>query len=191
MPIIAIYLIAALSFTSVGGLVGYRWADKIGDLNLMQCEQAHLKAVNASQQKAREAIAHAYQAADQAILAAMSRADLAENKTKEVQHELKKYTTGRNCLSADARGLLQSAPAFERHRMPKGAPVSDRTDAAPAFDPGNRDGGDGGQASTDRDVAEWISAATLQYERCRARLDAIAEWDKKLDGRDRPSAAPH
>ncbi|HNB02440.1 MAG TPA: hypothetical protein PLK61_11595, partial [Nitrosomonas sp.] len=106
MPFILPYLIAALFFSGAGGFAGYRWADHFGRVNLMQCEQDHLKAVNESNQKARENIARAYQASDKAILAAMQQAEAAQAKTEEISHELKKHTTNRPCLSSNARGVL-------------------------------------------------------------------------------------
>jgi hypothetical protein len=191
MPLGGFYLMAGLILASSGGLVGYQWAEKIGKINLMQCERAHLKAVNAASQEARERIARARQSADDAIVTAMTRVEQAETKTREMQYALKKHTTGRDCLSGPARGLLQSSPAFARQRVPEDSRGADSTAAAVAGNTRDRNGEHDGKASTDADLAEWAAAVSLRYEQCRARIDAVAEWDEKLNGRNRPSAGAH
>jgi len=179
MPFILPYLIAALFFSGAVGFAGYRWADHFGRVNLMQCEQDHLKAVNESNQKARENIARAYQASDKAILAAMQQAEAAQAKTEEISHELKKHTTNRPCLSSNARGVLHTAPAFKRNAMPK------HTGSALESNPGTAEnsGDNDSTVSTDDDVAAWIATATQRYEECRTRVDAIAQWDREKNGR--------
>jgi hypothetical protein len=52
-----------------------------------------------------------------------------------------------------------------------GGPAS--AHAAPATDTGD---------STDADVAGWIIDAASLYEQCRARIDAIRQWDAVTNG---------
>jgi hypothetical protein len=91
---------------------------------------------------------------------------------RRLRHDIQSATTGRSCLSADARWLLQQSPAF---RLGLSAPTGS-TLAAPAA--AAADSGD----SSDADVAGWILDAAALYEQCRARLDAIRRWDELTHG---------
>lgn len=179
MPITAFYLIAALTFSGLGGFIGYRVADRIGDLNLMQCEQANLKRINATNAQARAALALAYQAADRAMLQAMEQEKTAKTQSEELKHALKKYTSHRNCLSDRARGVLHSATAFDPPSLPQGSQGAINAHATASAHSGNRGGQLTTAMTTDADVAQWIADAAAAYQTCRTRLDAIAEWNER------------
>lgn len=83
----------------------------------------------------------------------------------ETQNALKKATTGRACLTADAVRLL-NAPAAAS------APVPAPARRAPPADAG---------IATDYDIARWASNARAQYDNCRARLDAIRKWSEQVN----------
>jgi len=94
--------------------------------------------------------------------------------TEDLRHALATATTGRACLSADARRVLHRAPAFAAVPAPAAGPAA--AGPAAAADPGER-------ASTDADIAGWALDAAALYEQCRARIDAIRQWDEVTHGR--------
>jgi len=179
MPIIAFYLIAALAFTGVGGAVGYRIADRIGDLNLKQCEQANLKRINSANAQARAELALAYQAADQAILKATEQEKIAKAQSEELKHAIKAHTNNRNCLSNRARGVLHTAAAFNRAPLPKDTYSAIDANAAAAANSSDRGGQLTTAMTTDTDAAQWIMDAAAAYQTCRARIAAITEWNDR------------
>jgi hypothetical protein len=114
---------------------------------------------------------------------------------RRLRHDIQSATTGRSCLSADARWLLQQSPAFRLGlSAPTGGPAS--APAAAAADsrlpapswrgtdpilpspPGRGAGGEGD--TTDADLAVWILDAAALYEQCRARLDALRQWNDEV-----------
>lgn len=81
---------------------------------------------------------------------------------KEKADEIRRLTTGRRCLSADAVRVLNT-------------PAGDRASADVPQAPGGADAPDGAFAS-DYDVGLWISHAQGQYDECRGRLDALIDF---------------
>lgn len=179
-----LFVLSALVFALISGAAGHRWASRTGALNLMQCEQTHLKMLKDAQETANQRIRNAYFASNRTIGEALIRAQEAEKKNKEIQDELNKHTTGRDCLSADARRVLQQSPAFARQSMPQATGGAASAAAAAATDSLDRH-------STDADIALWASEAGTLYEQCRARLDALRDWDQALNGRDRENPGTH
>jgi prophage endopeptidase len=144
----------------------------------------------AAAEESRRRIEAASRAAD-AALAEKDRRLLALDATnRRLRHDLQSATTGRPCLSADARGLLQQSIAFGRDEsrpMPASPGLSLAAPAAPAADsllPSPSGRGAGGEGdTTDADIAGWIIDAAALYEQCRARIDAIRQWDEVTHGR--------
>ncbi len=137
-----------------------------------QAAQAYADA----ERKNRERLQAAQAAADQAVTTAQARADAANRKTLEITHELAQVTTGRPCLGAAARSLLEQSPAFGHRaslRVPETAPVPVAAASAAAADSGN---GKPQPLSSDRDLAQWITQASALYETCRARIDGLRSW---------------
>lgn len=170
----SLILIAAL--IGFGG--GWFVASKIGDANLMQCELNTETMLKTHEAETAERMRAAAQSTDNALAYAMNRIIGAEQQAEELKNELKNYTTGRDCLSAGALRLLQPA-AVGKQRMLEGAKGVDPAAAGFAANPGDRNEA----ASTDADIAGWINAASKLYEQCRARIDAIGQWDAGLNGR--------
>lgn len=84
---------------------------------------------------------------------------------KEKHHAIKRLTTGRPCLSADAVRVLNQ-PSYT---APTGLePVPPPPGSAAAAD---------GAFATDTDVGLWIASAKAQYDICRDRLDALIDFD--------------
>lgn len=85
--------------------------------------------------------------------------------TQEKNREIAKLTTGRACLGADVVGLLNGTDS-----------------AAPGIKPVSQTPGlslaTGGSAATDHDVATWISNARREYDTCRARLNALIDFEE-------------
>lgn len=75
-------------------------------------------------------------------------------------------TSGRECLSAAAVGVLDgSAPGLKLSQA-AGEPVA--ADAAAS-------------AASDRDVADWVAGAEDQYEQCAARLNSLVTFEQGKD----------
>ncbi|MGC9185366.1 MAG: hypothetical protein ACP5GC_07960 [Thiomonas sp.] len=142
-------------------------------------EVATLRAQIASAQRqaerrAREQIARAAQAADAAVLAAQQKAAVAQQQTTRLRQELAHVTTDRPCLSAATRRVLERHPAFFPS-MPASAASAARPAAAAAADSHQ-------PVSTERDVAAWALDASALYAECRARIDALRQWDAQTFG---------
>ena len=167
------YLIAIALLTGFGG--GWFVAAEVGEVNLTQCELNTEKTLKAHEKETAERMRAAQNATSRAL------SHLAGNLIKTQQHagdltdELKKHTTGRDCLSADARRVLQPAAA-QQQRMPKNTGSAARTGSAPAADSGER-------YSTDADIAAWAVTVEKLYEQCASRIEAIAIWDAERNGR--------
>lgn len=84
-----------------------------------------------------------------------------ENRRREIERR----TTGRVCLSASAVRLLNS-PNHPDTRNELPTPAS----SVAAAD---------GPAATDRDIAVWIDNARREYDICRARLDALVDFEER------------
>lgn len=176
--IVAIFL---AGFGTAWVAQGWRFGARINGIEARQ----HLRDAAASQayadaeRKNRERLQAAQDAADQSIADAQARADAANQQTLEIQRELNQAhaTTGRPCLSAAARGLLQQSPAFGHRaglRLPDTAasPASAATPAA--TDSGHSKPGT--LISSDTDMANWVSETSALYETCRARIDGLRAW---------------
>lgn len=167
------YLIAIALLVGFGG--GWFVASGVGEVNLMQCELNTEKMLEANEKETADRMRDAQTATSRAF------SHLAENLIKTQQHageltdELKKHTTGRDCLSADARRVLNTATA-QQQRMPEDTASAARAAATPAADSGER-------YSTDADIAAWAVTVEKLYEQCTSRIEAIAIWDAGLNGR--------
>jgi hypothetical protein len=130
------------------------------------------KRESAASEESRRRIEAAQKAADAAIAARDARLEELDAVNRRLHHDLQTATTGRPCLSADARGMLQQSPAFGL-QLPTATGSAASAAPAAAADPGD---------STDADVAAWIIDAAALYEQCRARIDAIRQWDEVTNG---------
>ncbi len=85
-------------------------------------------------------------------------------KTQEVSDALSRLTTGRKCLDARVVRVLNGT---------RNGAAADNVHAAT----GASDAADG-PAATDTDVSGWINLARGQYEKCRARLGGLIEFEE-------------
>ena len=129
-----------------------------------------------AEQKAREQIARAAQAADAAVLDAQQRASRAEQNAHHLRQELARVASDRPCLSAATRSVLERHPAFAAS-VPARAVLPDRAASAAAADSGQPEQPAEHAVSTERDMAEWALQVSTLYDTCRARIDAIRQWD--------------
>lgn len=171
---IRVALIAAAA-AAAGAAAGYAFEHRArtAEVAAIRAEIASREAAAAD--AARRRIETAARAADAAIAARDERIAALEATTRRLRHEIKSATIGRPCLSADARRLLHQSTAFGPG-VPASAAHAAPAAAAPAADPGDR------ADSTDAGVAQWIADVAELYERCRARLDAIRQWDEVTHG---------
>lgn len=86
-------------------------------------------------------------------------------KNMELSHAVTRFTTGRPCLDGRAVRLLNSSANSAGIPMPEATITPDASDGASA---------------TDTDVAEWIGHAQGQHETCRARLDALIDFEEGM-----------
>lgn len=81
-------------------------------------------------------------------------------KSKELNREIARHTTGSQCLNSGTVRLLNDAA------HDAGVPGS-------ASQPATEDGA----IATDTDIAWWITTAREQYDLCRARLGALIDFE--------------
>lgn len=150
-----------------------------GDIARM--EAAHAEDKRAAAEAAAARLAQSEAAARAVTLALDATKDRLAATRKRLKEELYALPTARGCgLSAGARGLLNAAIA-EAGALPARAGASDRADAGLAADSGYDAGHDAGHVS-EADLGGWIAEAAARYDECRARIDAIGQWDATVNG---------
>lgn len=170
----AVYPAAMLVAACASAVIGWS-ARGLRDAPTIARLRAEIATTAAAADRARaEAIARARAADAAAITDLQQRLTRAAATTEDLRHALAATTSGRACLSADARRVLHRAPAFAAVPAPAAGPAA--AGPAAAADPGER-------ASTDADIAGWALDAAALYEQCRARIDAIRRWDEVTHGR--------
>jgi prophage endopeptidase len=171
------WFVACAMCVAVGFTAGYAWENRARKAEVAQI-RADIAAREAqAAEESRRRIDAALKAGDAAIAARDARIAALDATTRRLRYDLKTATTGRPCLSADARSVLQQSHAFGL-KLPTspGGPAS--ADATTAADPGEPAGD-----STDTDIAGWILDAAALYEACRARIDALRQWDEMTHDR--------
>ncbi|MGE4366510.1 hypothetical protein [Thermomonas sp.] len=170
----AVYPAALIAGACACAVIGWS-ARGLRDAPTIARLRAEIATTAAAADRARaEAIARARAADAAAITDLQQRLTRAAATTEDLRHALAATTSGRACLSADARRVLHRAPAFAAVPAPAAGPAA--AGPAAAADPGDR-------ASTDADLAGWALDVAALYEQCRARIDAIRQWDEVTHGR--------
>lgn len=161
-----------LALMAGAGWAGYRHAAARGEAQVAACRaaSAELQRRAAEESAQRLAAAQAAEAAAVRTLhATKTRLAAAEKRLKESLHAL---PTAQSCgLSGAARGLLNARLAASD--LPESAAGPDQPAAEPATDPG----------VSEAELGGWISEAISAYDECRARIDAIRQWDEVTHGR--------
>lgn len=166
----------------VSGTIGYKIADTIADARIARAEERRMECEHARTEDAKRAA--------EETAALLSRALSAEQRVaqeiairhkynarlKEMRrHGISKLASGNDCMSAPLRLYLNAAIA-EGNAVSQGA-----ADAAGADAPATSDTSG---SATDADIAAWVIDAAGLYNDCRARIDAIRQWDEEVaDGR--------
>jgi hypothetical protein len=166
----------AMLCVAAGVAGGYALKGRLAEAQIARIQADHAAQRQAAAEAAAQRLAAAQDAADRAVAQRDARIAELDATTRRLRHDLRSATTGRPCLSADARGLLHQSPAFGT-RMPETSGGVATAPAAAAPDPGER------ADSTDADLARWILDVAALYEQCRARIDAIRQWDEVSRGR--------
>ena len=165
IPLPTVWIAAAAM--AVGAAGGYTLATKIGAGDtarakeaLASCEAGRAIDAHTAAEKTTALLARA-QDADRAAAARLAAQKTAfDKRLKEVRNEIYSLSTGRECLSGALRLRLNSAIAGDD--LPARAGGADPAAAA---------------AADDTAVAAWALDAVRHYDECRARLDAIRQWD--------------
>lgn len=168
-----IAIVSALLAGSSGVFLGWRYADALGDKRVALCNQRSSEAVAAAERESRRRFEAAQAAGDAALAAERARSQAAAHTTEELRHALKRTTSDRACLGGAARRLLNQSPGIAATGLPAGAGRVADPAAAAAADTGIGD-------TSEADTADWIAVAAGQYEACRARIDAIADWQRSV-----------
>jgi prophage endopeptidase len=167
--------IVAIVAAACGAAAGYTWEHRARQAEVAGIRAEIARREAAVAEESRRRIEAASRAMDAALAEKDRRVLELDATNRRLRHDLKTAATGRPCLSADARGLLQQSPAFGLN-LPTttGSPLA--APAAPAADPGQSAGD-----STDADLAGWVLDAAGLYEACRARIDALRQWDDEVN----------
>lgn len=174
-------LLAAALAAAIGFACGYALKGRLDDGAIARAEAAvaQCRAASADFQRraAEDAAARLAAAQDaerqavHALHATQSRLAATEKRLKESLYAL---PTAQSCgLSGAARGLL-NASIVAGDDLPARASEPDAAAAQPAADPG--------EPVTEADLGGWIAAAISAYDECRARIDAIRQWDVDVSG---------
>lgn len=164
--------VAAVCLAS-GFAGGYALKGRLADADIARLQAAHA----AQRQAAAEDAARRLAAAQDAERAAVHALQATKTRLTDTQRRLKGTlyglpTADRCGLSGSARGLLNAAIAAPGG-LPEAASEPARADAESSADPG----------ATEADIAGWAADAIALYGECRARLDALREWDEVTHGR--------
>lgn len=164
-------LIIAAACTAFGAAAGYRYAQAKGQAALAACEQARAEDSAAA---AAATAALMKRAEDAEGRAARSLAEARASVNRRIQEAKREAyeLAGSGCGVSGAVPLrLNAAIAGD---MPAGAGHAAGADASAAAD-----------SASEREVAEWVLDAVQRYEECRARIEAIRQWDAATHGEER------
>lgn len=163
-------------------LNGWRLSGQVQHATAALSQQVALVAQAREAQAAQAArqLDAANTAAQAAIASAQQRTRAAQARTTQLQQELAHATSAtRPCLSAAARGLLGSLPAFASARPGLRVPAAAASPPRPAAAAASAAGGSTG-ATSERALAGWVAQAAAQYEQCRAQVDGLRAWAQSL-----------
>lgn len=162
-----VLVLASICLSCVVGVVtGYTSAKKECKAQILRIERDAQKA-RASALEAINARLKTETERGQKLSQQLISAENALNqKSQELRNEITRSTRGRACLDARTVRLLNNAGnrhAAADDALPKTAGAPDAAHGA---------------AASDTDVAQWAAGARSQYERCRARLDALIDYEE-------------
>lgn len=170
----------ALICVGAGFASGWALKERLDEGKIARAEAAVAECRAASadfQRRAAEESAARLAAAQDAERAAVTALQATKHKLAATEKRLKEslyaLPTAASCgLSGAARGLLNARLAAA-DGLPARAAEPDRAAAESSADPG----------VTEADLGAWIADAVSAYDECRARIDAIRQWDEVTHGR--------
>jgi len=152
---------------AVGFGAAWSWQGNRAKARALTIENQHKQALLDQAEAWREEVERRQALADEIDRSAAARERELITKLQETQHALKTATRGRPCLDGTALRVLDQATGL---RPPEPARTLHGGSAAAAADPENEE-------ATDTDVAGWIAVAGDYYERCRARIRDIKQFE--------------
>lgn len=153
------YLVAATALFWGGWTVaGWRWQASVAKL-----EKDHAKSLADASLEAVTRLQAAAKRNDDLERQLDSQAADIDRLMKEKTDAIRRYATGRACLGAPLVRVLNNSTPNQRDAgdLPEASRQPLPDDAAFA---------------TDQDIGEWVANATKQYDTCRGRLQAIADF---------------
>jgi hypothetical protein len=180
-PLVAGAMLTTAAGFAGGWLLASRLAQaQVVEMNArrIECEHAREKDARAAAEAAAALLARAQGAEAEAAARLAQAQAAARSRLEDARREVYQLATGRPCLP-DAVRLRLNAAIGAADGLPAGAGDAAFAATEPAADPGH---GEGRRVSTDADVAGWALDAAALYEQCRARLDAIRQWDAMTFG---------
>lgn len=167
----------AVLCVAAGFAGGYSWEHRARQAEVEQIRADVARREAQAAEDARRRIEAAQAAAEAAIAERDRRLHALDATNTRLRNDIKTATTGRPCLSGDARRVLHGAPAFKPGLSAPAAGALGAA-AAAAADTGQpaEQHAEQPAESSDADVAGWIIDAAALYEQCRARIDAIRQW---------------
>lgn len=159
-------LVSALSAAS-GAVITWRTSHDNAAAALQACQLQAQQAQTSAATQARTRIEAALRASDAATMAQAATQTRLQSQLAKAKNELNTLTTGRACLDGATVRLLNTQPGMAGADLPTPTPEPDTATAATA---------------TDTDLAGWAATAASQYQACRERLTAIAQWDESVNG---------
>jgi len=163
-------ILAAAASAALGSAAGYRYAQAKGQAMLAACEQARAEDSAAAAAATAALMKRAEDAEGRAARSLAEARASVNRRIQEARHEVYALA-GSGCgVSGALRLRLNAAIAGD---MPAGAGHAAGADASAAADSG------------EREVAQWVLDAVQRYEECRARIEAIRQWDAATHGEER------
>ena len=147
-----------------GGLLAGYVVGGMKDADLYRLKADHAKAQAKAESEARQRLEEAMHRGDKLAGQLVVTESALNKKTLEVSREVARVTAGRPCLGAGAVRLLNNP-----HHPGDVATVPQASGQPDA---------EGGAVATDTDVAGWIAIAGDYYERCRARIRDIRQYER-------------
>ena len=161
----ALLLLAAFL---VGVLTGREQIQDKRDLDQANWERDKAKAVATAESAIREQLEGAIRMGDTLTDQLIKAETDLKKTTQEKNRAIQNLTTGRACLDADVVGLLNQSADTTAHGIKP-------TAKAPGLPYATNEA-----FATDTDVGTWIGFAQGEYDTCRARLDALIDFEEQI-----------
>lgn len=159
---IPFYAIVALLFTNIVAVVLWR----VEVVSHRQTKLDHAEYLVMVREKTAETLEYARSFNDTLIVHLAEYENTLVKVEKEKQNAVAKLTKGTRCLDAPVVGVLNNVPGTPDAQAQPGPVPPD------------------GAFATDTDVGLWIANAQHQYDTCRGRLDAIADFYEGVEKKD-------